>query len=414
MECSYHLAKESVRIIRVLFRLTTPFRMPVNMVLGCKDRRFIVRLRMDVKNSGFLVIDPNHCVRRHWESMTLWSREGVCTRAQPEASHRQLISSCRMRRWLFLTLVLPLSACRPALTKDAVHPAGGYVSVHGAKLWFESEGSGEPLVLISGGPGSSHDYFHPYFRPLADHYRIIYFDAFGRGKSDKASQPSEYSFERDVDDLEGLRQELKLGPISVFGHSYGGAVAQAYALKYPASVRSLILSNTFIAGGAARDRRAMEHVVEDYFPEAWDQVVALKAQPPSPERDAKIDQLMGNTVPAPMVYDYDPAKSDEFDSKHASFNQDVLRAIEPEVIALDFRDRLKTVKVPILVLAGRADRIAPPRLTRQFRTYAPAAQFVMFEHSGHDLFLEEPARLIQVLRPFLDTATKTAAPVHQQ
>ena len=157
---------------------------------------------------------------------------------------------------------------------------------------------GPALVLIAGEPGSSHDYFHPYFSPLAAHYRVIYFDAFGRGKSDKAAQPSEYTFARDVDDLEGLRAALKLGRISVFGHSYGGFVAQAYALKYPNSTRSIILANTFISFQATEEAAAVrERFVQDFFPELWDRIEPLKKQPPSAvrdendARDEKIDAL---------------------------------------------------------------------------------------------------------------------------
>lgn len=112
----------------------------------------------------------------------------------------------------------------------------------------------------------------------------------------------------------------------------------------------------------------------------------MKKQPPSLARDDRIDTLMGS-VPAPINYDYGPAKSDEFDSKHAAFNIEVLKAIWPGgVRTFDFRKSLATVKCPILVVAGRVDHIAPPRLTRQFRVYAPQADFVMFEKSGHDSF----------------------------
>ena len=309
----------------------------------------------------------------------------------------------RPRLTVLLTFFL-ISSLSPAQTKATppAHPQGGYVTVHGARLWYESEGQGPALVLVAGGPGSSHEYFHPYFSPLAAHYRVVYFDAFGRGKSDKAAKPTEYSFARDVDDLEGLRTALNLGRISVFGHSYGGAVAQAYALKYPTSTRSIILANTFISFEATQEAAAVrERFVQDFFPELWDRIEPLKKQPPSAARDERIDALM-DSVPAPISYDYDPAKSDEFDSKHAAFNIDVLKAIWPAgVRTLDFRKSLALVKCPILVLAGRVDHIAPPRLTRQFRVYAPQAEFVMFEKSGHDTFLEEPAKLIQVLAPFL-------------
>jgi hypothetical protein len=52
-----------LRIIRVLSRLPTPFWMAVNMVLRRKDRRFVRRLRVDVKDARFLVVDPDDGVR---------------------------------------------------------------------------------------------------------------------------------------------------------------------------------------------------------------------------------------------------------------------------------------------------------------------------------------------------------------
>ena len=136
---------------------------------------------------------------------------------------------------------------------SAVHPHGDFVRVHDARLWYESEGSGEPLVLIAGGPGFSHDYFHPFFTPLSSSFRVIYFDAFGRGKSDHAKNPHEYSLDRDVEDIEGLRQALGLGKINLLGHSYGGFVAQAFALRYPGSLRRLILAA--VLSSAARSLR---------------------------------------------------------------------------------------------------------------------------------------------------------------
>ena len=73
----------------------------------------------------------------------------------------------------------------------------------------EIEGEGEPLLIIPGGPGNSHTYFHPWFSELAKNYKLIYLDAFGRRKSDRAEDPVEYTFERDVEDIELLRRTLK-------------------------------------------------------------------------------------------------------------------------------------------------------------------------------------------------------------
>src|ERR1700674_1069000 len=154
----------------------------------------------------------------------------------------------------FLVTLLVL-ACSPTGARaqaaapghSTVHPQGDYVTVNGARLWYESEGSGEPLILISGGPGISHDYFHPYFSGLRDSYRIIYFDARGLGKSARAKDRGVYSLARDVEDVEGLRKALGLGKINLLGHSYGGVVAQSYALRFPESLHALILIDTLFS-----------------------------------------------------------------------------------------------------------------------------------------------------------------------
>ena len=159
-----------------------------------------------------------------------------------KTAHAGNSSSLRWRMLLICLAAVSLHA-QPS-QRTITHPPGKFVVVNGAKLWCESEGKGEALLLSAGGPGASHSYFHPYFSALADSFRLIYFDAFGRGKSDRAQSPKEYTFDRDVKDIEGLRTVMGLGRIILLGHSYGGMVAQAYALKYPSSIRKLILSNT--------------------------------------------------------------------------------------------------------------------------------------------------------------------------
>ena len=102
---------------------------------------------------------------------------------------------------------------------------GKYVVVNGAKLWVVTVGQGDPLIIIPGGPGGYHLSYRS-FDSLAGNNMIVYYDAFGRGKLDTAKDLKEYSLERDIEDLEGLRAGLHLDKINVLGHSYGGLVAQ--------------------------------------------------------------------------------------------------------------------------------------------------------------------------------------------
>ena len=68
---------------------------------------------------------------------------------------------------------------------------------------------------------------------------------------------------------------------------------------------------------------------------------------------------------------------------------------------LDFRPQLKDLRMPMLIMAGRFDRILFPRYQVKFKSYAPQAQFVMFEKSGHFPFIEEPENFTRIVKEFL-------------
>ena len=180
-----------------------------------------------------------------------------------------------MQRFILIIfhLLLVVSISVQTDIQKLTHPSGDFVSVNGKKIWYESEGKGEPLLLIAGGPGFSHAYFHPFFSELAESNRIIYFDAYGTGKSERAKSAKEYSLAQDVEDIESLRKTLKLDKITVLGHSYGGFVAQLYAAKYPNSVKRRILANTFPSGDTLQSLQDnFNDDIENQLPEIWAKV----------------------------------------------------------------------------------------------------------------------------------------------
>lgn len=301
-------------------------------------------------------------------------------------------------------LAAPTGPAAPAA--PAVHPPGGYVEVNGARLWYEIEGKGEPVLLIAGGPGASHSYFHPWFSALADSFRVIYFDAFGRGKSGRATPTHPYSFEGDVEDVEGLRKALGLGKINLIGHSYGGLVAQAYALRYPGSLRRLVLANTlFSAEMWQANNDNCNYEIRNQYPETWEKIQALRAK--GLHSSAPEHQKAYGEVALGLFYFYNGESADRV---HWDINPDVYYTIAGDdadfliggdITPLDFRAQLRNLRMPTLILAGRFDRVSLPRFTTQFRKYAPRARFVMFERAGHCPFAEDSVATFRELRSFL-------------
>jgi proline iminopeptidase len=283
----------------------------------------------------------------------------------------------------------------------------GFVTVNGARLWWEAEGTGLPIVFVAGGPGCSHRYLQPFFKPLAQHHRLIYFDAFGCGQSDRAASKSAYSFARDVEDLEGLRKALGLEQFVLLGHSYGGMVAQAYALKYPAALRKLVLADTLYSDDmwqSGNDRYNEE--VRNQFPEVWAQLQELRRQGLRSEA-AACNKLYYEAVPEGLMYLYNPDKAlgplyeSNNDVYYAIAGSDADFRVGGSLAGLDFRAQLHTLKMPVLIWSGRFDRVCSPKDALLFKHYAPQARFVMFERSGHLPFVEEPEATLELLGKFL-------------
>ena len=116
------------------------------------------------------------------------------------------------------------------------------------------------------------------------------------------------------------------------------------------------------------------------------------------------------SVPSGLLYFYDASNAYKVRGDSLSMNTDVYYQIagkdadfliSGDIGKLDFRDKLKDLKMPMLILQGRFDRISIPRFAIKYKTYAPQAEFVMFERSGHDPFIEEPDKTFKVIADFL-------------
>lgn len=155
----------------------------------------------------------------------------------------------------------------------------------GHSIYVEQSGNpdGSPVIVLHGGPGGG---CSPYMRRFFDpaHYRIILFDQRGCGRSTPSASVEANTTAHLIADIEAIRAQLGLGPVLLFGGSWGAMLALAHAQAHPESVRGLVLRGVFLgrrhelewfyAGGAAR-----------FFPDQW-----ARFQDPIPE-DERDDMI---------------------------------------------------------------------------------------------------------------------------
>jgi proline-specific peptidase len=289
------------------------------------------------------------------------------------------------------------------------HPPGRLYDVRGHRLWVETEGDGSPLLLLAGlGPAGSHVIFHPFFTGLAGTHRLIYVDLHGRGRSDHPADLADITFAEDVADIAELIDELELGPVHVYGFSYGGLLGQALALDHPESLRSLTIANSLHGPEMWQANHAnINAELARQHPQVWDKITTLRSQglkATDPEMAAQF------AVAARLVRFYNPDNAQLLASEPGARNlelyplfagADVDFIIGGQVARIpDFRPRLKEITVPVMVLAGRYDRALYPALQRQFTEYAPQIRLEFLEKSGSFSHVEEPHAVFTLVREF--------------
>lgn len=264
------------------------------------------------------------------------------------------------------------------------------MSATSPRLHYAVLGSGPTCLVCHGGPGLNHAMYRT-LDPLANGRRLVYWDH--RGHGDSESLPDQpVSMALFADDAVALADRLGLDTFAVFGHSFGGWVAQELALRHPERVSALILAAT--TPGQLGDTEARD---DDQGPPPSDAVRALMAT--TPTTDAALVDLYRNLAPfflrgadqTNFVSALDPARVS------ATSMARVFEALE----AWSAVDRLGSLGMPTLVLSGRQDEFCSPQQSVRIARRIPRAELVVFEDSGHFMWLEEPKRFFPLVEKWL-------------
>jgi proline iminopeptidase len=320
---------------------------------------------------------------------------------------------------LLLTLLLSwpaasLAAQTPAAPEFA-HGNGSHLETSRGKLYVEVEGSGPPLVLVEGGPGSSHMIFHPWFSRVAAAGRsVVYFDNLGRGRSDRLAS-GQYTVDSDIEDIEALRLGLGLERIDLLGLSYGGIPALGYALAHPDRVRRLVMCDAEYDGDSwQQDTEFIKEGIRARFPDFWERLLAFREKglrSSDPDHANLFDKVYFRFLWYDVAQSVNQAQGDH---RLDRFSPTVYYALvgldgdwEPGGSLKGYHalDRARKLTVPTLVTVGRYDGIVSPATAWRLKRALPAAtsEWTVFEKSGHHAFIEEPDAFFQRLLEFLET-----------
>jgi pimeloyl-ACP methyl ester carboxylesterase len=212
--------------------------------------------------------------------------------------------------------------------------AGQYAEVNGLNLYFETFGTGRPLILLHGGLGSG-EMFGPNLPTLAEHHQVIAADLQGHGRTADIDRPIDIRLM--ADDIAALIDHLGLEKPDVVGYSLGGGVALLTAVKYPEKVRRLV------AASAHAWRQAIP-------PEMLAQQAQVNAAAAEPLKGTPMYELYQRVAPRPEDF---PRLLDKIGESMA---QD-----------FDYSEEIRGLQVPTLLVAADADMAPPSHYVEMFK-----------------------------------------------
>ncbi len=247
----------------------------------------------------------------------------------------------------------------------------------GIEMYFEVEGSGDPLMLIMG-TGADHSTWSQQVAAYRDYYTVITYDARGTGQSSRPDDPTEYSMAILGDDAAALLDHLGIERAHVSGLSLGSATAQELAIKHPSKVASLQLHCTWGRSDEWFIRMIDTNeapVLHDDF-EMYIRTALLWVASPHFINE-RVEELQA--FERGFIFDnpHPPSKEGMLGHFHADKTHDAL-------------DRLHRIGAPTLITSGEVDWQVPTRYGLEVQRRIPGSTMHVFRgpSSSHIAFYE--------------------------
>lgn len=258
------------------------------------------------------------------------------------------------------------------------------ININGINIYFELHGPEDaPVLVLNNGiiMNAATSWVYQ-TKTLSKRYRLLQYDCRGQGQSEHPESP--YSMEGHADDLSALLGALGIEDAHIAGISYGGEVAQAFALKYPDMVRSLILMDT-VSEVSDELRLVIQSWVDAL--KTGNALAFFNATAPwnfSPEFIANNTALLEDAKKRYPLLDF-PA---------------VIRLCEA-FFEVDFTERLNEIKVPACIMVGELDQLKGTRYAEILKKNISHAEYHVLTGAGHASCWERPQEFNSIVLGFL-------------
>ena len=286
----------------------------------------------------------------------------------------------------------------------------GYTAVADGRVWYrrQGEGDGLPLLVLHGGPGAAAYYVEPLAERLAAHRETVVYDQLGCGRSDKPDDPSLWTLDRAVAEVDAVREALGLERCHLLGQSWGGWLSIEYMCRGATGVAGLVLASTSasIHEFTSAARALIEELPEPYRTTLRE--LGARGEYSAPAYVEATQEFyrrhLCRTDPWPEAL---RRSAEELDGNQVYLTMN--GPTEFDVIGtLRTWDRtadLPRIRVPALVTCGRHDEITPS-CSQTIADGIPGARLAVFEESAHCAHLEEPERYAAVVEEFLTSVER--------
>ncbi len=294
-----------------------------------------------------------------------------------------------------------VSLCLIFLCAAASAQVSDSIVVPNAVLHYSVQGEGQPVLLLSGGPGIASIQLSALSKRLSSAYRCILFDQRGTGKSHcNPMDSTNINLHQAMEDITLLLGKLGIGRVTIIGHSWGAMLAASYAISHPKDVARLVL-----IGPGPLDLSGYELVEDNIFSRASkaEKMFMKEAGDSMAHHTASPELVRAFNRTFTRFLFFDALKVDSLLEKiKASINERMQELMMEDLARTkyDIRDGVSALGVPLLVVCGRQDPVGlfP---TLGIKDLNKQAKIGWIEKSGHFPWVEQPEKFYSAVFDFL-------------